>query len=89
MNLPDFKDLKSEMDRAKHELILLKKKDDEISKRKQLDVKYWYILFVIYYILSAIIVNYSTSRYFNGLEITIFCYFHLTYTLLILLFYLL
>jgi len=34
MNLPDFKDLKSEMDRAKHELILLKQKDDEISRRK-------------------------------------------------------
>lgn len=30
MNLPDFKDLKSQMDRAKHELILLKQKDDEI-----------------------------------------------------------
>lgn len=34
MNLPDFKDLKSEMNRAKQELILLKQKDDEISKRK-------------------------------------------------------
>jgi hypothetical protein len=35
MNLPDFKDLKLEMDRAKQELMLLKQRDDEISKKKK------------------------------------------------------
>lgn len=29
------------MDRAKQELILLKQKDDEISRRKQVDIRYW------------------------------------------------
>lgn len=34
MNIPDFKDLKNEMERAKNELMLLKKKDDELSSKK-------------------------------------------------------
>jgi hypothetical protein len=35
MNLPDFRDLRFEMDRAKQELILLKQRDDEISRKKK------------------------------------------------------
>jgi hypothetical protein len=34
MNIPDFKDLRSEMERARFELLALKKKDDEISRMK-------------------------------------------------------
>jgi len=29
------------MDRAKHELLLLKQKDDEISRRKQVGMRNW------------------------------------------------
>ena len=34
MNIPDFKDLKNEMERAKYELEILRKKDDELSIKK-------------------------------------------------------
>ena len=34
MNISDFKDLKSEMERAKHELLMLRKKDDELSSKQ-------------------------------------------------------
>lgn len=64
MNLPDFKDLKLEMDRAKQELILLKQKDDEISKRKKVDFKNW-IIDILFYVYksninkSIIVIDYT------------------------------
>ena len=57
MNIPDFKDLKNEMERAKYELEILRKKDDELSIKKTYN---WILM-----IFLSIYIIYNDIRFDN------------------------